>query len=176
MQTECIMRSHSSSSLWDSHQFKTCRYQLDQCGWRCILASLLACKLLAAVTAATMEIKIKPPTTTTTTTTKFSFQFFFGVCSELNSSGCCCSYQFEIEITELWLLFQKLNKREKSNDFSYKLTATGFWIFVCNLHYKFSYSSSNKDLKEQRFYETDPFTKLAHNWNVVVKLVCKWEC
>jgi hypothetical protein len=27
----------------------------------------------------------------------------------------------------------------------------------------FSYSSSNKDLKEQRFYETYPFTKLAHN-------------
>jgi len=49
------------------------------------------------------EIKIQPPTTTTTTTTtKFSFQFFFGVFSELNSSGCCCSsYQFEIEIIEL---------------------------------------------------------------------------
>ncbi len=124
--------------------------------------------------SATMEIKIKPPTTTTTTT-KFSFQFFLGVCSELNSSGCCCSYQFEIEIIELWLLFQKLNLREKSNDFSYKLTASGFWIFVWNLHYKFSYSWSNKDLKEQRFYETDPFTKLAHNWNVVVKLVCKWS-
>jgi hypothetical protein len=97
------------------------------------------------------------------------------VCYELNSSGCCCSYQFEIEIIELWLLFQKLNLREKSNDFSYKLTATGFWIFVWNLHYKFSYSSSNKDLKEQRFYEIDPSSKLAHNLNVVVKLVCKWS-
>jgi hypothetical protein len=36
-------------------------------------------------------------------------------------------------------------------------------------------AQANKDLKEQRFYEIDPFSKLAHNLNVVVKLVCKWS-